>query len=935
MKITCTFGLFCLLLIAQSFGQDFAQPSQSLFQKFCFDCHDRSTQEGNLDLQSSLEQSHFDRELVFENVITKKMPPDDADQPSGKQRQAMLDALAESQPDQIRNNYRRITRHEFNHSFNDLLGIEYDIASSISDDRGTHTFDSDRRVLLTKEMLAAYFSATDQMLDFAFPASGFLPETTWKTNRVKASLNAYNTFTRPFKDGILFSWTRANNGNGYSFFYDDFEPPAAGWYELTFDAGKVGDFKEDIALQVHAGKYYFADDRPQPQRLIDVISLSDKKVKSHTVRGFFHPGENVSVHAFSKHTWRKANPKEGAYIKQLTVRGPLYDWPPKSYQKTFNGIQLKIPARTKVTANSGKSVLERLGGRVTVSSEQKGMEKEQMLDGSNRTFWHTRFSPMLAEPPHFVIFQHPGKESISGLNYSTWTGGNSNGQIKAFEIYFSDDGKNWGDAIMADKLETQPAADQPIKFPMPTRKRFIKFLITDSYSIDGRSLASIGQLDFIAESPQKLKKNNLKIVSPTKEDLRTVLRRFAKRAFASDLSEEELAPYLGLAIESFEQESNFLSATRVGLKAILCSPRFLFANDHTVKVISKNKLNSDRFAANLARTLWLSVPDKDLRTFAKSKQISKQTARKQIDRMLTDEKSSRMVHSFCNQWLNLRSFKKVSPSLKLYPLYDDLLDHYLPIETESYLRYLITENLSVDHLIDSDFAFVNQRLAQHYKIENVFGQEIRKVNLPNGSPRGGLLTMGSILKVTTDGFDTSPILRGAWISKNIAGNTLSAPPENVKAIEPDTSGAKSLREQIELHKNSETCAECHKSIDPYGFALESFDATGQFRNRYRVKLPHNGTFQYRRSGYYKLEAMVDVGGEIGERSFDDIAGLKKILLSDHKKLAYNFMKKFFEYANGYSPTLSQRIELYNWIPDDPAETRIKDMIAEVLMLQLF
>ena len=176
-----------------------------------------------------------------------------------------------------------------------------------------------------------------------------------------------------------------------------------------------------------------------------------------------------------------------------------------------------------------------------------------------------------------------------------------------------------------------------------------------------------------------------------------------------------------------------------------------------------------------------------------------------------------MIHSFCNQWLNLRSFDKVTPSLKLYPLYNDLLNHFLPIETEAYLDYLIRENLPVGRLIDSDFSFLNQRLAQHYGIPEIYGHNMRKVSFKPDVPRGGLLTMGSVLKVTADGFDTSPILRGAWISKNIAGNTLSPPPESVEAIEPEHGKAAStLREQIEKHKKNQACYACHKSIDPTG-----------------------------------------------------------------------------------------------------------------------
>ena len=900
------------------------EPAPQLFQTYCFECHANGMKEGGLDLEELLKKEAFDATLLFEHLITKKMPPRDAEQPSKKERAVLLSAVAERQPEEKRNAFRRISRFEFNQSVNDLLGIKMDLAETIADDRGTNRFDTDRRIPLTAQQLSAYFSATDQMLEFAFPEQGVLPEFTWTTNRIKDSHHTYNIYTRPYKEGILFSWTRANNGNSYSYFYDDFEPPVSGWYELTFDAAKVGDFEEDVTIQVHAGKYYFADDRPQPQRLLDVISIGAKEVKPYTVRGFLHPGESVSVHCFSKHTWRKENTREGVYIKQLGVRGPLYDWPPEPFRKIFNGLALDLPARESVEAGSGQSVLKTIGGSLSVSSFETGSEKERMMDGSNRTSWQSQSSGEPAKPPHFVVIENPRNVQISGLNYSTSSGGDGNGQVKAYEILVSSNGKQWGEPIARGELLTRLAAEQAIRFAEPTNKRFIKFLITDSYSTDSTSVASIGKLDVVADVSERYQPVKVPVKLPSDEKLKDVIRRFAERAFCSTLNDKELAPFFNISLDAYRNTGEFVAAAKLGIKAILCSPRFLL-------MPGRHGNDSYRVAAELARTLWLSVPDRRLLDMAKSNSLSESAIRDEIDRMLEDTKSERMVHSFCDQWLNLRTFKKVPPSLKLYPTYDDLLDYYLPRETEAYVRHLILNNLPVSNLIDSDFSFLNQRLAQHYGVEGVRGQHLRKVAFPPDSPRGGLMTMGSILKVTSDGFDTSPILRGVWISINIAGNTLATPTISVTAIEPDTTGAKTIRDQMKMHMEDESCAACHRSIDPYGFALESFDAVGQLRSRYRIRLPHEGTFGFRREGYFSLAGEVDASGEIGEDTFEDVDGLKKILLANHKKIAYNFMKQLFEFANGYKPTLPQRIELYNRIPDDAEDCGMKDLIKEVLL----
>ena len=218
------------------------------------------------------------------------MPPAKKKQPTGEKKLVFLNWLADRQKDPDTKSFRRISRNEFVHSVNDLLATNLAITDKIPEDRGTRDFDSDRRIELSREMLGAYFSVADEMLEFAFPEKGFPGEQTWVTNKVKDSHETYNIYHRPYQDGILFSWTRANNGNNYSFFYDNFDPPVSGWYDLTFDAAKVGQFEEDVTIQVYSGKYYYADDRPQPQRLLDVISVGKRELHSYTIRVFLNPG---------------------------------------------------------------------------------------------------------------------------------------------------------------------------------------------------------------------------------------------------------------------------------------------------------------------------------------------------------------------------------------------------------------------------------------------------------------------------------------------------------------------------------------------------------------------------------------------------------------------------------------------------------------------
>ena len=879
-------------------------------------------------MEELLKKGSFDGALMFDNLLTGKMPPANKDQPDAKEKREVLEWLAGRQGKQVGKAFRRISRHEFVHSLNDLLGTDLDLAGRIPEDRGTNDFDSNRKIQLSREMLESYFSVADEMLDHAFPDDGFPAERSWVTSKVRDSHESYRIYHRPYQEGTLFSWTRANNGNSYSFFYDNFEPPVAGWYELTFDAAKVADFEDDMSLQVYAGKYYYADDRPQPQRLLGVVSLGNKELESYPIRAFLHPGESVSVHCFSRHNFRQKNPKEGIYIKQLKVRGPVVDsWPPASYQQVFDGMDIQAGQRSVRKASGFQTKLKRIGGALTVSSFQGGMEKEKMQDGSNLTFWHTRFSPSVAKPPHYVIFENPNGAVIEGLSFATWSGGNGNGLVKGYEIYFSDEGKTWGDKVMEGGLDVRLANEQPIIFPKETSSRFIKFLVTDAVSLDGKSIASIGKLDVITPLEEQIETSTVTVASKNPDDFKKVIRSFAERAFASTLSEEELAPYYRLGLRRLEEGGDFVQATKLGLKAILCSPRFLMApGEHANPSYAR--------AADLARSLWLSVPDDKLLLLAAEDKLQGEVLQREIQRMLKGQRSERMIRSFSDQWLNLQGLSKVTPSLKLYPLYDDLLNHYFPVETRKYLQHLVQENLPARNLIDSDFTFLNQRLARHYGIEGVTGQNMRKVNFSDEVPRGGLLTMGSVLKVTTDGFDTSPILRGAWISKNIVGTPLSPPPESVPALEPEHGEAKTLKEQIDQHKSNKTCYACHKSIDPYGFALESFDASGEWRERYKIKQAHRSTFQYSPKGYFKIGAPVDASGEMGADKFENIFGLKRVLVSNERKIAYNFAKKFFEYARGGKPNLEQRLYLWDFLGKAEENVRLKNIVTEVLITTL-
>jgi len=278
------------------------------------------------------------------------------------------------------------------------------------------------------------------------------------------------------------------------------------------------------------------------------------------------------------------------------------------------------------------------------------------------------------------------------------------------------------------------------------------------------------------------------------------------------------------------------------------------------------------------------------------------TLRAEVERMLQNEKSRGFVQNFTGQWLDLRNIDATTPDQKLYPEADELLKVSMVQESEAFFAELLQRDLSVNNVIHSDFAMLNSRLAAHYEIPGVDGEQLRKVALPSDSPRGGVLTQAAVLKVTANGTTTSPVLRGAWVLKRILGRPPSPPPPGVGSIEPDTRGATTVRDQLDKHRNSETCTGCHSRIDPPGFALECFDVIGGFRDRYRSQdkgQTTNVKNTLNRRQYVKLGLPVDAKGEMADgRSFGNIREFKQLLLDDVDQVLTALTGKLVTYSTG-------------------------------------
>jgi len=272
------------------------------------------------------------------------------------------------------------------------------------------------------------------------------------------------------------------------------------------------------------------------------------------------------------------------------------------------------------------------------------------------------------------------------------------------------------------------------------------------------------------------------------------------------------------------------------MQAILCSPEFLYIRStpqSTAQDVSP--LNELALASRLSYFLWSSTPDDILLKKAANKQLRNDLTN-EINRMLNDPKADQFIKNFSGQWLQLRDLKVNSPDSQLFPRWNDQIQKDAISETHHFLRHLLKHNVSLLDCIDSNYSFLNERLAKFYGVEGIKGKDFRKVIFPanqkNGDSRGGLLTQLSILTVTSYPDRTSPVLRGKWILENILGTAPPPPPGDIPSLPADDKQSRdlSLRKQLEVHRKKAECAACHNLLDPLGFTMENYNAIGQWRN---------------------------------------------------------------------------------------------------------
>ncbi len=422
-------------------------------------------------------------------------------------------------------------------------------------------------------------------------------------------------------------------------------------------------------------------------------------------------------------------------------------------------------------------------------------------------------------------------------------------------------------------------------------------LAVEAIQIEG----PIGYVDKNVPAGQKL----LLIARPTgPADARAaaekVLTNFARRAYRRPATAEETQRLLRLYDAATTRGDAWDQAIRLPMKAVLCSPHFLYRiEDDPENPEGVRTLNDWEFATRLSYFLWSTMPDEELFRLAGANELREpEVLEAQVQRMLRDPKTKALSENFAGQWLQLRNIRTLAPDKGYFPKWDEALRTGMIGEAEAFFEYVVQNDRSALEFLDADYTFVNARMAEHYGIPGDFGKAFRRVTLPD-SRRGGIITMASTLTVTSNPTRTSPVKRGKWILENILGTPPPPPAPDVPELPPTGQLKGTLRQQMEQHRSNPSCAGCHSRLDPLGFGLENFDGIGAWRTQ-------------------DNKQAIDSSGVLPDGAkFDGPAELRKVLMGKSDQFRRNFADKLLTFA------LGRGLEYYDKCALDDIVTRAR------------
>lgn len=1019
-----------LLLIAAanpSFAQQPAEKGlpvsvKSLISKYCYECHNQDDANGGVQLDQlsdKLSQGE-DAEAwhaVLDVINAGDMPPEDADQPSQKEREQIanwitnsLAKAADAKKQNRKTSVRRLTRSQYTNSLQNLLGINVDFGKSLpADSKSEMGFSNNGDVLQTSSLHLEYYekiartalskaivtgdrpesvhyrftfgSAIDRKRDTGTEVGGFqskaisssdfsvermdhpgqpdivmAPQTTPKQDKKKDKNETLlaPTFIETERAKTMGVGMRGSAADRYRITQDGMvlfsavphvETAPKSWQgpspnmKLLFENSfpTEGDF----VVRVKASR----SDKWKSNQT-GFISLREKVPATPTDKSIHLKAADCKIFTNMKLTddaWLIAEelPRKSSALFQVEVAETgMYQFDlvhPYVAEESMPSFQLKVDKtkqqerlnidasrknESEITHPITLAFLEKgthfvsVGGRFFVGFKEVTItprpdQAQDLLDEIQ-----TNQNKYREQTPSLRVFA--GTRTDDGMDYRTFDSSKQvtgpigktqtiefNGRLEDLPLPYFDNVANkdklgditviglWNDYLVKDRKKTGPP------------------VLVESIEVEA---------PYIPHWPPK--SHQRIFFTPTDSKLehgsdaytREVLKRFCNRAFRNKLNDTELDRYFNFWKAIKADHPTYEASVKEVLVAILASPKFLY-------LIEPKTIDEQfKLASKLSYFLWNSPPDEKLIELAAAGSLKK-SLRDEIQRLVDSPNTQQMIRSFAYDWLRIDRHDNTQVNIKRYPGFTRFVKADMPQETYHFLDHLLQNNLSIDNLIDSDFAMLNQNLAEFYSVPGVKGNHFRPVKVDPAVNRGGLLSQGAFLTGHSDGTDAHPIKRAVWLKEKILGDPPPPPPPNVPELDPDTPGFDklTLKQKLELHRDKDSCRSCHQKIDPFGVVFEAFDATGRF-NPTRDNQPID------------VRSTLPDGTEI-----DGVNEIKEyILKKKHREFVTSFVEHLFAYAMGRDVTFADETEINGIV--DRAEKRgngFRTIVEEIVLSPSF
>ena len=547
--------------------------------------------------------------------------------------------------------------------------------------------------------------------------------------------------------------------------------------------------------------------------------------------------------------------------------------------------------------------------------------------------------PPGGQPAHLSIGMRTSEENVDGLIEMDITAPEDKPQVYEFEIFLEMPTQLHFAVVATDVIDRRGggafrgalASRNAYIFTHSSETALLNPNAPQMFDGEGNGIFSTVILDWVEwEGPivtpqeKSLRKGIFPENNATIAQVSDRLQSFAERAWRRKVDPRELSGYLKSFQTDVEAGDKIEDAFHTALLRVLTSRNFIYLVEGEPK--PREMLNEHELASRLSYFLWSSMPDNTLFSKANERKLNGPELNKQVDRMLSDARIERFVDDFSRQWLQLHRVGMFPPDKKLYPTYDDWLETSMAHEPVEFFRELLSNNLPIESLLDSDWTMANARLCDFYGLPEPTKPGFQRVSLKPEHNRGGLLTMGGVLGLTSDGTRHRPVHRGVWLSETIFNKTPPPPPANVDPIEPvPPEGEKiTIRQRMEAHTRDPNCAACHKSIDPLGLAFDQYDAIGQWR-----------THEHIPTGVGK-NPPVDASGTLTDgRTFNGSVEFKELLLDDRDRFARAFIEHLCTYALRRVLTVDDKEDVSNILSEAKKKNyQIKDIVRAVAVSDL-